>query len=325
MRRIFPSFATPRQLDQELVLKFEQLRTEILNTNERLDWILNECKALRAQSNGTPLLSSTNGSRIQVTDPIAAVSTLADIMELIVPHNCPSITKVRLGALHDGGYICLDDFAETRAALSLGINDDVTWDIDLIDRNNKTTVFQYDHTVDGPPNPNHNFKFHKTRIVPNRNSEDGVTIEQIVSAYRICRTDKPILKMDIEGSEWDVFDEMPESTLNIFSQILVEFHGFEHIGTKDFGEKALRVFRKLSKSFRLVHVHGNNWGAQLAFGPHLFPAVLEISFANADFYPLEVSGETFPGPLDKPCNGAQPDYPLADFQYLVKQRIGVLG
>ena len=77
----------------------------------------------------------------------------------------------------------------------------------------------------------------------------------------------------------------------------------------------MRTFTKLNKQFRLVHVHGNNYGTQIVLGNMLFPRSLELTFANSLRYDLTQSNETFPGKLDNPNNPARPDCGLGRFIY----------
>ena len=69
---------------------------------------------------------------------------------------------MRLGAANDCGYVCLDDFHGVVAALSLGIAAEVSWDAEMADRG--LVIYQYDHTVEGPPHPHANFRFHRRQI-----------------------------------------------------------------------------------------------------------------------------------------------------------------
>ncbi len=116
--------------------------------------------------------------------------------------------------------------------------------------------------------------------------------------------------MDIEGSEWEVFSTIEESTLKQFKQIVVELHG---LGDHSWGANMdikLQALKNLKKNFEIVHVHANNFGG---FHKTLtLPSVLEITLLRKDpdivFLPLE---EFFPIPyLDAPNNMNEPDYVL---------------
>jgi len=119
------------------------------------------------------------------------------VLSLLHPFRLANATKIRVGRPNDGGYVMVDDFAGIRTALSLGINDDVSWDLGMATR--QIRVRQFDHTVDGPPEPHPAFEFHKRRITP---TDDGNGVS-IATLLRQCRSegDQAILKIDIEGDE----------------------------------------------------------------------------------------------------------------------------
>jgi hypothetical protein len=233
------------------------------------------------------------------------------LTQLFIPCKAHGFDKIRLGNKHDGGYICLDDFQSIKAALSLGISNDASWDLDIANRG--IPVHQYDHTVSGPPVNHPRFHFHRKRIGAAK--DDGETIAAIVQRADSVKPASVIMKIDIEHSEWDVLDETPDETLSLFSQIVGEFHGFDEVLDDKWFNCAMRTFSKLKKQFCLVHVHGNNCAAQLVIGNVLFPRCLEFTFANRSRYELDPSGEVFPSEIDAPNDPAIPDCGLGRFIY----------
>ena len=61
-----------------------------------------------------------------------------------------------------------------------------------------------------------------------------------------------IIKMDIEGGEWDSLLAAPDELLASIPQIAMEMHGFDD-------PKIVEVLRKLKRNFYLVNLHFNNW------------------------------------------------------------------
>ena len=61
-----------------------------------------------------------------------------------------------------------------------------------------------------------------------------------------------IIKMDIEGAEWDSLLAAPDELLASIPQIAMEMHGFDD-------PKIVEVLRKLNRNFYLVNLHFNNW------------------------------------------------------------------
>jgi hypothetical protein len=51
----------------------------------------------------------------------------------------------------------IDDFGGVRAALSIGIGEEISWDMDMGRRG--VVVFQFDHTIDAAPVLQRGFRF----------------------------------------------------------------------------------------------------------------------------------------------------------------------
>jgi hypothetical protein len=236
---------------------------------------------------------------------------IAELSNLMVPCSAKGYGKIRLGNKHDGGYVCLDDFSGIEAALSFGIGGDVSWDLEIADR--AIPVYQYDDSVENPPVSHRKFRFFRERIGTGGNG--GSSIAAISSRHGISEPASAILKIDIECAEWEVFDETPDEALSVFAQIVGEFHSFDEILDDQWFQRTSRVFEKLHKQFRIVHVHGNNYASQIVLGNMLFPRCLEFSFANRSRYDLSPSGEVFPGELDAPNDPSKPDCGLSRFDY----------
>jgi hypothetical protein len=220
--------------------------------------------------------------------------------------------KIRMGAQADGGYVCLNDFGGIKTALSFGIDNDVSWDLDIAGRG--VIVHQFDHTVDGAPVPHQNFRFNKQMIAPN--AEDGhASIGSILQLNSLSEPASVVLKIDIEGNEWDVFDSTPEHELAIFSQIICEFHGFQFVEDDAFFQKVDRVLTKLEALFQVVHVHGNNYCPMFSIGGVAFPSLLEVTFINRHRSTFCETKEVFPTSLDQPNNQNRPDFFLGRFVF----------
>ena len=124
-----------------------------------------------------------------------------------------------------------------------------------------------------------------------------------------------VLKIDIEHAEWEVFDATPREDLAAFSQITGEFHGFDYLAEPTLLARFERVVEKLTSDFAVVHVHANNHCGVTNYFGLCVPWVLELTFANRALYQFQDSDETFPGPLDAPCDPSAPDLWLGRFHY----------
>jgi hypothetical protein len=240
------------------------------------------------------------------------LNKITEIGNLLSLHAVPGAKKIRLGSKNDGGYIHLDRFDNIIGAISLGIDGDAFWDLDVASRGIK--VFQYDHTIEAPPIPHKNFFFHRVKI-SNVDGNGCETIPTVLKKNELSTPSSVIGKIDIEGDEWSALLACPDSELKVFSQFSCEFHFFERIVEPVFCSQVIAVLQKLSKHFAAVHIHANNCAPLLAAGNFLFPSTLEVTFANRESFSFDESTEIFPGPLDTPNDERRTDYQLGYFKF----------
>jgi hypothetical protein len=147
-------------------------------------------------------------------------------------------------------------------------------------------------------------------------SETTATLPDLVAA--LTATDaKPdlVLKIDIEGHEWEVFADCSDATFSKIAQIVCEFHDLSHLEHPEFRDRAHRALSNLTKHFAPVHVHANNYGRICNVANNPLPDVLEVSFANRNRYSFVETNETYPTPLDAPNCSNVADIRLGTFQF----------
>jgi hypothetical protein len=246
---------------------------------------------------------------------IMSQSKFKKLITPLAPVGVKGFNKIRLGNRYDGGYVMLDDFANIKAAYSLGISDDVSWDLDIAKRG--IPIFQYDHTINNLPVEHPLFKFHQLGIGKHTDKERKIdTLQKIMERNGHNTSDCDLLlKIDIEGSEWETFESLGENYLGKFKQIVCEFHHFSHVIKHGWYKKAKHVFDKLLSSHRIIHVHGNNCGPFLIIGNIPFPETLEVTLVRSDQYSFMESLELFPTHLDSPNDPKKPDIFLGGFKF----------
>jgi hypothetical protein len=197
------------------------------------------------------------------------------VKRLLTPRNIGH-EKIRIGPKHDGGYVisktCLD---QTSAVYSLGIGDEVGFDIDIADRG--LTVYQYDGTISGTPHPHNNFKFKSLMM------SSQTLAEELTANGHIDRKDL-MLKMDIEGAEYELLYHLDWQLLDCFNQIVLELHhvtNFAMSGT---------MLQKFCTQFIPIHVHANNNDYRSVDG---VPNMLELTFVNTN---MLVTADSCPMP-----------------------------
>lgn len=196
-------------------------------------------------------------------------------------------------------------------AYSFGISNDVSWDYDMVKRGYE--IFMYDMTIDALPFQHKNFHFFKQGISDTKNEEKLLnTLENFIEANGHGDKENLILKMDVEGAEWDFLNSVSSDLLNKFDQMTFEFHNL--IGLKNSAqiEKIFSAFKKLNLTHTPIHVHGNNYGAYINIeNLGVFPDVTEITYVKNGNYEFEDDENIlFPISLDEPNNPFLPDIPL---------------
>ena len=252
-------------------------------------------------------------NRMEAGNEIELHAQIRHTLRLLRPMKAKRINKARFGSPNDGGYVHLEDFTGLDTAISLGINDNISWDLEMAARG--LTVYQFDHTVDDPAPEDPRMVFHKTMIAPEA-GEGRDTLEAIVQRWdKGNEQPNMILKMDIEDWEWVVLEATSLEAISRFSQITCEMHYFEAIGDLRWRQLFFRGLRKLSKFYAPIHIHANNYAALSVIANVPVPNVIEVTFANRAVYEFEETDELFPGPLDAPCNNNRPDTFLGSFRY----------
>ncbi|MDR1233179.1 MAG: hypothetical protein LBJ75_02890 [Puniceicoccales bacterium] len=230
------------------------------------------------------------------------------IMKYFAPKNVVDKNLVRIGRDYDGGYIMVDDFSKCDAAYSFGISQDVSWDLDIAKRG--IDVFMYDHTIEGLPLQNGHFHFFKTGICGTSGEDTNLkTFEEILTANGHMTNKNLILKIDVEGAEWESFSKTPSETIENFAQIVVEFHGVDNVCDENKFNAMLNVFEKLNTTHQVVHVHANNYGTFDIIGGIPLPNTFEITYLRKRDNQFVSSHKCYPVQnLDMPNNPNAADF-----------------
>jgi hypothetical protein len=197
---------------------------------------------------------------------------LYDAIEPVAISDCQ---LQRFGDANDGGYVFCGNFlGGTEVAYSYGINGTDNWGCE-ISKTLAVPVHQYDcFNTAVPPCPGGDTRFHAECVGPGKSTSAGRLFDSIGNQVsKNGDTGKRILmKMDVEGSEWQSLLTTPDAVLNEIDQLAVEFHEVE---TASF----LATIERVKRFFHVAHVHMNNYGCAPGFEP--FPSrVFEVLFVS---------------------------------------------
>lgn len=242
---------------------------------------------------------------------IDASHVMKSNFSLLRPFDLVDSRKIRIGRPFDGGYVMVDDFDEIDAAYSFGINDDVSWDIEIA--NMDINVFQYDHTIDQLPENHPRFFWKKCGISPHT-SDGMMNIEDILRDTGNMKSESLILKCDIECAEWETLKKTPRNVLSKFKQIVLELHDIGRLGDPN-NVSARQAILNLTKSHNVVHVHANNYGGMNVVGGISIPNVVELTLLRKDLGNFIASQQTFPTLMDMPCDRNRADIFIGNFVF----------
>lgn len=186
--------------------------------------------------------------------------TVLAILKRLEPMRAVERQKIRIGKECDGGYVMLDDFDGITAAYSVGICDEVSWDLYMAERG--IEVFQYDHTIDGLPLQHARFHWSKKGLGASVTA-DLETLPRLVEMNGHRGRSDLLLKCDIEGCEWKVLAALPSDCLRQFKQIVLEIHYLERLTEPDFAKLVERAVAVLTADHQAAELAERGLGAQV--------------------------------------------------------------
>lgn len=240
---------------------------------------------------------------------MASQTEILRLLRLVSPYKS-STDKVRLGSNGDGGYVLNDDLAGLEGAFSLGIGQEVSFDLALARLG--FPVFQYDPTVNGPPVDHPLFLFRKIGWA-SKNGPETRSLIGMLEENNLTNSNNLLLKFDVEGAEWHALKGMSEREFGRWRIIVAEFHWFQQLNNPEFFKTAQEVFELLTTRHIVTHIHPNNNAGLTFLEGVVVPNVLEVTFLRRDRGTFVPSRDPIPSSLDYPNAAERPDIILNAF------------
>ena len=219
--------------------------------------------------------------------------------KFLKPYHVKLSNLIRIGPETDGGYV-IDKrvINKTKILITCGLNDDWEFEKSFLHKKPNTKLIAFDHTVDQnfwlkrfkkdilhflllkklriskildifkfinyclffTKNKQHYIK----KIVYNDRNNKEITIPKILKNY-----ENVFLKVDIEGDEYKILDDIKKNSKKIIF-LIIEFHNLQ---------KNLSKIKKFLKKLdlKIIHIHANNYGG---VDKHNNPKVIELSLIN---------------------------------------------
>lgn len=116
-----------------------------------------------------------------------------------------------------------------------------------------------------------------------------------------------ILKLDIEGFEYESVLATSPETFKRFRIMVFELHSLEQIVTR-LGARLFENFvERITENHTVVHAHANNVGGEWHFPSGRLPAGLEVTLLRNDSFTLTKGFEALPNILDRKCIAPLPE------------------
>jgi hypothetical protein len=231
------------------------------------------------------------------------------LYQALQPVRLANCTLERIGEPRDGGYLMCGNLLQADAGYSYGISGYDGWGCEVSTRLG-AAVHQYDcFDTRAPRCEGGRMTFHPECIAATPTTDaDGRPFDSLASQIRRNghAGRRLLVKMDVEGAEWESLLQTPVEVLETIDQLAIEMHG----DSRDTWTQFLVVSR-LKDHFHVAHLHFNNYGCGGSEAP--FPSYAwEVLFVNKRLGVLATDQTPVarPHPLDAPNNPA-----VGDCQY----------
>jgi hypothetical protein len=240
----------------------------------------------------------------------AEVQQRQALFEMLQPAAITNCQLERFGESNDGGYLmCGNLLGGVQSGYSYGISGYDKWGCDISTKFD-VTVHQYDcFDTTRPACFFGEMVFHEECVGDTSRTTEGLLFDTIThqlakngdSAKRI------VLKIDVEGAEWDSLQSVPDGVLQQIDQLAVEFHWLEENLQWVGDEKYIRVVQRLKQFFEVGHIHFNNQSCIGDLAP--FPThAYEVLFVSKRLALVDSTRKAGgPHPLDSPNNPSVAD------------------
>ena len=218
------------------------------------------------------------------------------------PFHIDNENLIRIGPKLDGGYILDKRIVHiTKKIITCGLNDDWEFEKHFSKINSSCEVLAYDHTVNKKfwikrfkKDILHFFLFKKIRLrkiisifkyydyinfFKNKNkhyelkiSDKNIKNKEITINEILKDHDNLILKIDIEGDEYNILNQILKNSKKI-NALLIEFHDIQK------NMHLIKKFIEQSNKLKLVHIHANNYQC---IDKDINPSVIELTFTNIE-------------------------------------------
>ncbi|MDC3074019.1 hypothetical protein OA313_02705, partial [Candidatus Pelagibacter sp.] len=225
-----------------------------------------------------------------------------------LPYDVDNSQLYRIGPKGDGGYIIhKKTIFYSKEILTFGLFNDWNFEKFFLKLNKTCKVVAYDHTVNLDFFKKESKKYLKKLILlkslrlkniikilqyydyqsffsyPNAHIEKRIGLGEnsldINKVFRMSSPNNCLLKIDIEGDEYEIISQI-SSHLEYINTLIIEFHDIN----KEQNMSRIINFINSTDKLKLIHIHGNNC---TGIDHKKDPKTIELTFVNNDYIPIE--------------------------------------
>jgi hypothetical protein len=224
-------------------------------------------------------------------------------MENLILYTVP-LEKERIGKPFDGGYVIYDLPGSYDIVISGGISNDISFEQAIVEKFPCTPCMAFDGTIPNLPEDDYRIYFVKKNL-GKENTESLSNLHKEIEPFSNI-----FMKMDIEGHEFRLFPTFSDEQMNKIKQLVIEIHSPGDIqlhptyftGLSDItNETMFALFKKITRTHTLVHVHPNNGCKTYTIDGISFPNVFECTFIRNEYVTSKTPNtESLPLSIDMP-------------------------
>ena len=210
---------------------------------------------------------------------------IKDFYSKIQPKKIQSISIIRLGEDGDGGYHVPDFVKDFHYCFTFGVGNLCGFENDLANKFN-IKCFLFDYSIASTPIKNKNFFFSKKFVigggefVNDLKKKKYLTFDNFLKKFLGLKNKKKILKIDIEGGEYNILSYIKSSDLEVFEVIIFEFHHLSGILNPLCFGLINDLFDKIHKSFVVISNVPAKGYSYFNYKDIKIYDLLEITFVN---------------------------------------------
>lgn len=249
-----------------------------------------------------------NSGRLSFSPDKSYENLYKELFAILRPYDAENKKKVRIGGNSDGGYVM---FPPEKGSFVYSCGKDHTqWNKDMADMNCIVLNFCADYS-DIKNEKNNVFYVQRNLVAGAVSEKEDITLAEVLRKFNHESINNIILQIDVEGKEWEFFDNIDTVHMQKFSQIVGEFHG---LADKHNLQRYKRIFNKIIRTHIPIHFHYNNYGPIICFEDFLVSNLFEISFLRRDLAKFISSKISYPTDLDYPNLQNIPEVHIGKFE-----------